>query len=438
MGKEKMVKLVVGGMTFSTKLETLRTRPNTLLASLDNTSEFYDRETDAFVFDRDSHVFSFILNFYRSSELQLPSGICGNAIRNELQFWQIPECHISECCWRVMHKADKDKILFNNLRQRVDLESKIPEVTSSSGRLRIWRHRLFFILEHPNSPPRLVWNFFYMVLVFTSAVLLTLSSQPELRQRYYLVDDYNFTKLYTKDSSAHKYDLYAYYGLVPSLYILDNILVAIFTLELAVRFLVHYHKRLFFRSILNWIDIVCTLAGFGTVVMDLLLTYGVFHQTSEVYWGYLVLQCSMVFRLLKFFRLQERYVGLRIMFLTIQGIAKDLLMLLLCFVILSVIFGTLQYYCEFENQKFSTVPLSIWWSIITMTTVGYGDYYPESVCGYFMGTVCYMFGIIFFSIPIALIAANFNDYYTRIQQRELFAKKEKELLVFKMGQALPD
>ena len=267
-----------------------------------------------------------------------------------------------------------------------------------------------------------------MILVFTSAILLTLASQPELRQRYYLGNEFNVSTLYAKNKSRHKFDLYAYYGLVPSVYILENILVAIFTLELILRFLVYHHKRLFFHSVLNWIDIICNLAGLGAVVIDLLFAYDISHPTSVLYWSYFILQCFMVFRLVRFFRLQERYMGLKIIFLTMQGSAKDLCMLLLCFVILSTIFGTMQYYCEFENRKFSTIPLSIWWAIITMTTVGYGDFYPESTCGYFLGTVCAMFGIIFLTIPIALIAATFNDYYTRNQQRELFAKKKKKLL----------
>ena len=146
-----MVKLIVGGKTFTTRPETLRKQPNTLLASLDSTSEFYDSDSDEFVFDRDAQVFPSILNFYRTSQLHLPSGLCGNAIRNELEFWQIPESLIAECCWRVMHQIDQDKILFGNLQQKVDLENKMPEVTCSSGKLRIWRHRLFLILERPNS-----------------------------------------------------------------------------------------------------------------------------------------------------------------------------------------------------------------------------------------------------------------------------------------------
>jgi hypothetical protein len=58
------------------------------------------------------------------------------------------------------------------------------------------------------------------------------------------------------------------------------------------------------------------------------------------------------------------------------------------------------------------IGIALWWAVITMTTVGYGDVYPESIPGYCVGCVCAIFGVIILAMPIAIIASNFTEYYS--------------------------
>ncbi|KAF6035849.1 hypothetical protein EB796_005847 [Bugula neritina] len=52
-----------------------------------------------------------------------------------------------------------------------------------------------------------------------------------------------------------------------------------------------------------------------------------------------------------------------------------------------------------------------WWVVVTMTTVGYGDYYPKNTLGYAVAAVIMLFGLMITALPIAIIGANFTVYY---------------------------
>ena len=63
-----------------------------------------------------------------------------------------------------------------------------------------------------------------------------------------------------------------------------------------------------------------------------------------------------------------------------------------------------------------------WWVIVTMTTVGYGDYYPKNVFGYAVAAVVMLLGLMITALPIAIIGANFSVYYEYNRKRQLHRK----------------
>ena len=74
------------------------------------------------------------------------------------------------------------------------------------------------------------------------------------------------------------------------------------------------------------------------------------------------------------------------------------LMLLVFFLVLGiVIFASLVYYAERiqvnPTNDFSSIPLGLWWALVTMTTVGYGDMVPKTYLGMFVGAMCAMAGV---------------------------------------------
>lgn len=80
--------------------------------------------------------------------------------------------------------------------------------------------------------------------------------------------------------------------------------------------------------------------------------------------------------------------------------------------ILLIVASSLMYYFEHEAQPavFGSIPHAMWWAIITLTTVGYGDAYPITLMGRFLASVIALLGIGMFALPAGILSAGFVEY----------------------------
>jgi hypothetical protein len=90
-----------------------------------------------------------------------------------------------------------------------------------------------------------------------------------------------------------------------------------------------------------------------------------------------------------------------------------------------IVFSSMMYYAEFgctesgaegdeclsQKQKFSSIPATMWWCIVTMTTVGYGDMYPTTGIGKIIAVPTMLAGILIFALPITVIGSNYETAY---------------------------
>ena len=89
----------------------------------------------------------------------------------------------------------------------------------------------------------------------------------------------------------------------------------------------------------------------------------------------------------------------------------------LAFVLL--IGSTLVYFVEHDAQpdKFSSIPETLWWGVVTLTTVGYGDVYPVTVLGRILGGLFAVLGIASFALPTAILGAAFMEELQRSREQ---------------------
>lgn len=90
---------------------------------------------------------------------------------------------------------------------------------------------------------------------------------------------------------------------------------------------------------------------------------------------------------------------------------EELVISLIFTLFLLLITSTLMYYIENEAQpeNFSSIPETMWWGIATLTTVGYGDIYPVTPLGQFIGGVIAVIGIGLFALPTGILASGFSE-----------------------------
>lgn len=198
--------------------------------------------------------------------------------------------------------------------------------------------------------------------------------------------------------------------------------LAIFVVDCVLHFLVCPHKKQFFKEPFNINKVFINVCFLSAKLLEL--------QPSvliEVIWLYLILYALTIFRLMLVARLRKLYRRLDILLIAIQKSCHELLLLFVVFMYGVTVFGTLIFYFEMSTGKFDNVGYGIWWSLITMTTVGYGDFFPETYGGYVVGAICAFSGIIALALPISSIASNFGKYYSRfddLEQHEKAIKKD--------------
>ena len=102
-----IISINVGGTLFSTRLSTLRILPNTRLGRLTTSAEEYSKEKEYFFYDRNPHLFQYILDLYRHGTLHVPSNVCGAALKSEMNYWEIPLEKLSVCCLATLCKHEE-------------------------------------------------------------------------------------------------------------------------------------------------------------------------------------------------------------------------------------------------------------------------------------------------------------------------------------------
>ena len=81
-------------------------------------------------------------------------------------------------------------------------------------------------------------------------------------------------------------------------------------------------------------------------------------------------------------------MGLKILILSVKESANELFLLVFSLIMAMCIFGGLIICAEMRTDQYPDVEVSLWWALITISVVGYGDYYPTDLPGRVIGSLC--------------------------------------------------
>ena len=115
-------------------------------------------------------------------------------------------------------------------------------------------------------------------------------------------------------------------------------------------------------------------------------------------------------RVFRVFKLSRYLRGANIMQIALKSSRPKIIVFLLSVVLIVIILGTLMYIVEGQKNGFENIPKSIYWSVVTLTTVGYGDVYPITPIGKFFGSLSAIFGVVLFAIPTGILASGFVEH----------------------------
>ncbi|MFC1679437.1 ion transporter [Elusimicrobiota bacterium] len=126
------------------------------------------------------------------------------------------------------------------------------------------------------------------------------------------------------------------------------------------------------------------------------------------------LRVMRAFRLFRIFRIAKlaRYSkSLRTFGEVFAAKKAELLTTLSILLLLLIVASSLMYHAEHAAQpaNFPSIPAAMWWSIVTLTTVGYGDIYPLTVAGKLLAAVIAVLGIGLFALPTGILGAAFVE-----------------------------
>jgi voltage-gated potassium channel len=129
----------------------------------------------------------------------------------------------------------------------------------------------------------------------------------------------------------------------------------------------------------------------------------------------MLLRSFRLLRILRLARLGRFSLAMRNLTEAVTERREELLLSLMLATMILVFSATAMYILEGEDnpEAFGSIPRALWWSVCTLTTVGYGDIYPHSVLGKICGGLTSIAGIGLIAMPTGILAAAFSDAFQK-------------------------
>ena len=275
---------------------------------------------------------------------------------------------------------------------------------SGDGSMRSKKLAVHEFLKNPRSSNvATVWHTVDIIFICTSIAFLIMETDPHLEVHF-----------------TDKRD--AYYNVI---YGINAFVISFFTIDLVLRFLTWPSFFSFWKNIFNILDILSILPFYVGLIADLtgdpipvgvdgIIEASVQEELDNVNKRYVVLRVCRIFRIIRIFKFVRHSQDLILIVKVVIHAKKELGLLVILLGIFTVTFGSIMYYVENGvNDQFNSIMQGCWWSIVTITTVGYGEVVPVTPGGKVVGSVVLTIGIVFLALPMTIIVSKFSSVYEK-------------------------
>jgi voltage-gated potassium channel len=239
---------------------------------------------------------------------------------------------------------------------------------ASPNQLRVKLHEIIF---EADTLAGKVFDVLLIVLILASVVMVMLDSVSSIRQAYGRV-----------------------------LYLSEWVFTLLFTIEYILRLYCVGRPLAYAGSFFGVVDLMAVVPTYLSI----------FFPGTQYFLVIRVLRVLRIFRVLKL----VKYVGeTRVLMQAMHASRRKITVFLIAVFTLVIIFGSLMYLIEDRNSGFTSIPRSIYWAIVTLTTVGYGDISPQTNFGQALSAIIMIIGYGIIAVPTGIVTAELAQVYRR-------------------------
>ena len=232
-----------------------------------------------------------------------------------------------------------------------------------------WRHRLHEIIFEADTPAGKLFDICLIICIVLSIIVVMLDSIAAVRQQQGQL-----------------------------LYSLEWLFTALFTIEYLLRLLAVGRPLLYATSFLGMVDLLAILPTYISVLIP----------GSQYFLVIRSLRVLRIFRILKLVQFLKAALALR---LALRASSRKIAVFLFAVLTMVVIFGSMMYVIEGAENGFTSIPRSIYWTIVTLTTVGYGDISPQTPLGQALAAIVMILGYGIIAVPTGIVGVELAQAY---------------------------
>jgi len=230
-----------------------------------------------------------------------------------------------------------------------------------------WRRKLHIVIFESDTPAGLFFDQALLVAILASVLVVMLDSVQAVANRYHGV-----------------------------LNLLEWGFTLLFTAEYAARLICVERPWRYARSFFGLVDLVSVLPTYLAVILPEL------HALIDVR----VLRMLRVFRILK---LSEYFAEYQLLGAALAASRRKIAVFLSAVIMIVVSIGTVMYVIEGPGNGFTSIPVSVYWAISTMTTVGFGDITPQTDLGRLIASLMMLMGWGVLAVPTGIVTVELTN-----------------------------
>lgn len=238
----------------------------------------------------------------------------------------------------------------------------------------LWKRFLYRVIYRADTRLGMLFDVILLILILCSTLIVMMESVPNLDKKFHCI------------------------------FIISEWIISIlFTIEYALRIVVLKNKKNYIFSFFGIIDLLSLVPFFLSFFFPITKYFLIFRMLR-------MLRVFRVFNLMDF--MNDGTVIMR----ALKNSSRKIYIFLLFLIIFSVIVGSMMFMVEGGRPGFDNIPQSIYWAVVTVTTVGYGDVSPITPMGKFFAVILMLAGYSIIAVPTGIVTA---EMHNKRQNKEL-------------------